>query len=229
MKEKLLAALVAAGLTEERANIYAGFINVEKEEQIPGIVAQIKLAEPPDPTQSEIDKRVTQAVQTAISNYEKKHNLKDGKPIINEEEKKKAEEEKRKMEEEKKKGTVNSEQDKEILALKEMIAGLTDAVKGLSEKQKAEQRAEFVKKALTEAKIPEVMHKRFIDNPEATEEEFRLSIDEFRQELADLGIAALKTPGQGSSTDVLEQAAEEAAKHRNNSTTQEGGVRAKEL
>jgi len=232
MKEKFLEALVSAGLTKDIASIYAGIITVEQESQIPALVAQIKAATVQTPAQSEIDKRVTQAVQTAITNYEKKHNLKDGKPVVTDEEKKSQEEAERKKKEEemkKEKEKSGTPENPEIKELKDIILSLSESVKSLSKKQKAEERAVFVKKALTEAQIPEVMHKRFIDNPNATPEEFSASVNEFKQELADLGIAALKTPEQGKETGVLEKSAEEAAKQRNNDTTQQGGVRAKEL
>ena len=216
MKENFLAALIAKGLTQEQATIYANLIIIEKEEEIATKVDEIMSAIPTQPTQSEIDKRVTQAVQTTIANYEKKHNLKDGKKIETPTTSPTS-------------PTPIDNKDDKINKLTETVEKLAGIVTEFSDKQKKEERSVFVKKALTDAKIPDSMHKRFIDNPEATDDEFVTLVNDYKQELADLGIATLQSPGNGGSKNMTEVSAEKAAKSRNGELTETGGVKAKEL
>jgi hypothetical protein len=76
MIEKLKAAFVAQGLKEEQAAIYASNISITDESKINETVTNFMKV-----IGSVADSRVNDGVQSAITNYEKKHNLKDGKII----------------------------------------------------------------------------------------------------------------------------------------------------
>lgn len=85
MKEKLLALLIAkfAGVSkatlERIAEKKAG--SVTDEAQLQSIADGIDYGQI---VQSEVDSKVTESNKLAVSNYERKHNLKDGKPASNE-------------------------------------------------------------------------------------------------------------------------------------------------
>lgn len=82
MKEKLLALLVAkftgvSKATLERiAEKKAG--SVTDESQLQSIADGIDFGQI---VQSEVDSKITESNKLAVSNYEKKHNLKEGKPV----------------------------------------------------------------------------------------------------------------------------------------------------
>lgn len=228
MNEELKAALIALGLTEEQATGYATLITVPEGGDINEIATGVQALLPTTSTQSQIDKRVTQGIKTAIENYEYKYGLKNGKTIVDD---------------------TNILQIPPIvppitpkgtspemeLMLKtietqnKILGEVSQTVKTLSEQKTADERNIFVKAALTEAKIPEKLHKRFIDTPGATPEEFDKLVLEYKQELADSGIEMLQTPGGGGSTNSLELAAENAAKKRNNGNDDKGAIKGKEL
>lgn len=82
MKEKLLAALktkfqgVQDSILDRQAEKLAKTVTEEDaiETAVSGVTFETLL-------QAETDRRATEATQTAVKNYEKKHNLKDGKPV----------------------------------------------------------------------------------------------------------------------------------------------------
>ena len=85
MKEKILAALRAkypgtqAALLDRVADTMAGTVTDETLETVAasdGVKNLLAFF------QTEVDRRTTEVVNTAVSNYEKKHNLKDGKLIF---------------------------------------------------------------------------------------------------------------------------------------------------
>jgi phenylalanyl-tRNA synthetase alpha subunit len=84
MKEKILAALRAkypgtqAALIDRVADTMAG--TVTDETQIETIISGDGVKNLLTFFQSETDRRATEATKTAVANYEKQHNLKDGKP-----------------------------------------------------------------------------------------------------------------------------------------------------
>lgn len=87
MKEKILAFLttrlvgVSKAYLEGVAENYSKTITEESQIETiinDGVIAVLKHSA--DYVQSESDRRATDATQTAVANYEKKHNLKDGKP-----------------------------------------------------------------------------------------------------------------------------------------------------
>lgn len=212
MNEKLIAALIAIGLTQGQAENYAKLRSIENESEIPDIVEIVKGTLKGPESQSEIDRRISEAVKTAKQNYEKKYGLKDG---------------------------VKIEQDTpttpttpttpstspEIEALTKLIGNLTESVTGLVTKNKAEERQRVISDALNNAKIPESMHKRFSIKEDATPEELTLSITEFKQELTDLGVANLNEPGGGQGSSVMENAAKTVAEQRNTGENTGGGVK----
>ena len=75
MNEKLLKALLAAGLTQGLAATITSLVKVEKDEEIEGIAKSFGEMFSQPAIASEIDRRVTSAVKTAIDNYEKKHQI----------------------------------------------------------------------------------------------------------------------------------------------------------
>ena len=221
MNEKFLAALIASGLTQEQANIYANLITIQDETKIDEIVTKIKGTIPQTPEQSEVDKRVTQGVKTAIANYEKKYKLKEGEKI----------------------STIppatippitpttpeTKTDDPRFAQLTEMMQKLTESVTGIVTKNQADERSIKISKALTDAKIPDSMHKRFSIKDDVNDEDLTTAITEYKQELTDLGISSLQVPGGGTSKGALERAAENAAKTRNEGGTVKGGTPAKKL
>jgi hypothetical protein len=89
MKEKLLAALktkfngVEEAILDRQADKLAK--TVAQEDQIETALSGVTFA---TLLQSETDRRTTEAVDTAVKKYEKKYNLRDGKPIEEPEKKK---------------------------------------------------------------------------------------------------------------------------------------------
>jgi membrane carboxypeptidase/penicillin-binding protein len=81
MKDKILTALKAKfeGVSENLSSRIADKLakTASTEEQVETAVAGLTFQQIID---SEADRRATEATQTAISNYEKKHSLKEGKP-----------------------------------------------------------------------------------------------------------------------------------------------------
>lgn len=79
MKVKFKAGLMAKGLNEGQAEYYANLVTISDESEIEGKITELMGIIPKTtPDNSEIDRRVNEAVQTATANYEKKHNLKNG-------------------------------------------------------------------------------------------------------------------------------------------------------
>ena len=82
MKEKILAALKTkfSGVQDDILDRVAEKLaeTVKKEDQIDTAVSGVTFD---TLLTSETDRRVTEGNKTAIANYEKKHNLKDGKPV----------------------------------------------------------------------------------------------------------------------------------------------------
>jgi len=223
MNEELKAALIALGLTEAQATTHATLVTITEESNIEEIAKQIKAVTPVEVTQSEMDRRVTQGITTALENYEKKHGLKDGKVIKVDTPPPPPSSEGQSPEMQLMMETLTNQN--------KTLVEMSETVKTLSAQKSIDERSIFVKKALTDAKIPEKLHKRFIDKSDATSEEFEALVLEYKQELADSGIEMLQTPGGGSSPKTLELAAEKAANLRNNGDKdkEKGVVQGKEL
>lgn len=226
MNEKLLKALIAAGLAPGLAATFAAITKEVKDDEIEATVKTIVDGAQTVTQQSEIDRRVTQAVKTAIENYEKKHNLKDGKPI---------EEPTDPTKNLSANGTQNQNQNQNqganagndnplLLELTKVLKGLTEEVQGLKQKTAKEERQAKVRKMLTDAKIPEIAQKRFSIKDDATDEEIQNEITSFKQELIDLGLSSLKEPGKGTGKDMEVQLAEQLAKQRNDSSIVPAGT-----
>lgn len=73
------AALVKAGIAEKYAGKIKTLFNIEDEKNLDNYIALFKENILPDLVTNE--QLVQNAVQTAIAEYEKTHNLKDGKPV----------------------------------------------------------------------------------------------------------------------------------------------------
>lgn len=73
------AALVKAGIAEKYAGKIKTLFNIEDEKNLDNYIALFKENILPDLVANE--QLVQNAVQTAIAEYEKTHNLKDGKPV----------------------------------------------------------------------------------------------------------------------------------------------------
>lgn len=224
MNEKLLKLLIAAGLPTGLATTLATIVKVEKDEDIEATAKSIIDNAGTGAAQAEIDRRVTQAVKTAIENYEKKHNLKDGKPVDPE------------PDPNKNKGGEppaggNPQTNPELLELVKSVKDLAGIVQGIQQKTQAEERKSKILKALSDAKIPETFQKRFTIKDDATDEELETAVKEYKQELIDAGIAGLKVPGVGNNgKTIVEQTAEIAAKSRNTDNPEStGGVQVKKL
>jgi hypothetical protein len=215
MNEKLYKKLIELGLKAGLAAIIATNSKAELTDDEIETISKQYSDEVLTVNQSEIDKRVTQAVNTAVANYEKKHGLKDGKPIQDEPP----------ITPEPKiidpKGPEPT--DPNIKALMDLIAKqnenfqkLQQSVEGI-EKQKAQElRSAKIKKLLTDAKIPEALQKHFIAPEEATDEELTIEVNTYKQGLADAGLAGLIIPGKGGGTkEPAETYSKEAAEKRN--------------
>jgi hypothetical protein len=179
MKEKLLALLVAkfAGVpkaTLERiAEKKAG--SVTDEAQLQSIADGIDYGQI---VQSEVDSKVTEANKLAVSNYEKKHNLKEGKPV------------------------ENPGQNPDLNDIKTIVANaIKDAVAPLQNellqfKQKETQNTYLgkVKTSLSEKKIPESFWSKRALNVESDEQltatvaEIETDWTTFRQEQINAGV-----------------------------------------
>lgn len=84
MKDKILAALrskypsTPAALLDRIADSY---VNTVTDETLETVIASDGVKNLLAFFQSETDRRVTDATRTAVANYEKQHNIKDGKPV----------------------------------------------------------------------------------------------------------------------------------------------------
>ncbi len=84
MKEKILAALRAkypgtqAALLDRIADSY---VNTVTDETLETVIASDGVKNLLAFFQTETDRRATEATRTSVANYEKQHNIKDGKPV----------------------------------------------------------------------------------------------------------------------------------------------------
>lgn len=188
MKEKLLALLVAkfAGVpkaTLERiAEKKAG--SITDEAQIQSIADGIDYGQI---VQSEVDSKVTEANKLAVSNYEKKHNLKEGKPVENP-------------------GPTSDPNDIKTIvanAIKDAIVPLQQELQVFKQKETQNTYLGKVKTSLSEKKIPESFWSKRALNVESDEQltavvtEIETDWTTFRQEQINAGVMIDK-PASGS-------------------------------
>lgn len=188
MKEKLLALLVAkfAGVpkaTLERiAEKKAG--SVTDEAQLQSIADGIDYGQI---VQSEVDSKVTEANKLAVSNYEKKHNLKEGKPVENP-------------------GQNPDPNDIKTIvanAIKDAVAPLQNELLQFKQKETQNTYLGKVKTSLSEKKIPESFWSKRALNVESDEQltavvaEIETDWTTFRQEQINAGVMIDK-PASGS-------------------------------
>ena len=229
MNEKLLKALLAAGLNAGLATVIAQSAKAEMTDQ-----------ELIDTTKSftdgmhaanltEIERRVGQAVKTSVENYEKKHNLKEGKPIevddpakkINDLGKTDGKTDQGKTDPVK----TDVKTDPQIDELKKIVLELANTVTNMRQQTVQQERETKIKKSLTEAKIPETFHKYFKVEEDADEEKINQAIMTYKQELASAGIAGMPEPGKGSvGKTIVEENAKNVAELRNEGGDQKKGL-----
>lgn len=179
MKEKLLALLVAkfAGVpkaTLERiAEKKAG--SVTDEAQLQSIADGIDYGQI---VQSEVDSKVTEANKLAVSNYEKKHNLKEGKTVENP-------------------GPTPDPNDIKTIvanAIKDAVAPLQQELQVFKQKETQNTYLGKVKTSLSEKKIPESFWSKRALNVESDEQltatvaEIETDWTTFRQEQINAGV-----------------------------------------
>lgn len=188
MKEKLLALLVAkfAGVpkaTLERiAEKKAG--SITDEAQLQSIADGIDYGQI---VQSEVDSKVTEANKLAVSNYEKKHNLKEGKTVENPV------------------TTPDPNDIKTIVAnaIKDAVAPLQNELLQFKQKETQNTYLGKVKTSLSEKKIPESFWSKRAINVESDEQltatvtEIETDWTTFRQEQINAGVMIDK-PASGS-------------------------------
>jgi hypothetical protein len=164
MKEKILAALktkfqgVEDAILDRQAEKLAK--TVEKEDQIETALSGVTFG---TLLQSETDRRTTEASSTAVKNYEKKHNLKDGKSI-EEPEKKKPE-------------PPQKEEDDVPAWAKALTSKLDSYEKRLTAQEKEKERTSKLNQAkelLKASKIPDKLKDKWIKRIDVDDEETSL-------------------------------------------------------
>ena len=191
MKEKLLALLKTKFPGVDNAileRIAAKRVeNVTDEAQLPAIVEGIGFQ---DVLQSYGDYRAGDASQTAVRNYEKRHNLKDGKPVA----KPAAEPEPQEKTEPVQKSDFDPEKFKS-----ELLKEFSDMISGQKRKEAL---SATLRAKLDEAKIPasyyggRIEGRDFKDEEEITAyvEKTVKDYGEFKQELANEGFQLVQPP-----------------------------------
>ena len=178
MKEKLLALLVAKFVGVPKATLEriaekkAG--SVTDEAQLQSIVDGIDYGQI---VQSEVDSKVTEANKLAVLNYEKKHNLKEGKTVEVQ-------------------GQPDPNDLKTIVAnsIKDAIAPLQQELLQFKQKETQNNYLGKVKTTLTEKKIPESFWTKRALNVESDEQlaatvaEIETDWTTFRQEQINAGV-----------------------------------------
>ena len=217
MNEKLLKALIAAGLNPGLAATFATISKDVKDEEIETTVKTIVEGAGTNVAQAEIDRRVTQGIKTAIENYEKKYNLKEGKPV-----------DETKVDPpkvESPKDPTGTPVNPEIAELRKMVFELTSMTKGLQEKTLQEERQTKIRKVLSDAKIPEPLQKYFPIKEYETDDELSSAVTAYKQEMINVGISGLTEPGKGGAgATIIEQNAKNVAEFRNKGGETTNGI-----
>ena len=180
------AALKKAGIPEKYAAKVHALFNIESEENLDNYIELFKENILPDLTANEQTSQTL--IQTTIAEYEKKHGLKDGKPIEKSDYKGKKTE--------KAKNTDAEEEDEEENfgdlppAIKKMlkvqqkqIETLTDGITTLTKTVTDSGKASSAKKLFDDAKLPEKWFKRIDVNSETSVED---QIKELQEEYTEI-------------------------------------------
>lgn len=216
MNEALKAELIAQGLEEALATLYATISKIDENTDMKALASQIKAAQPQTIDNAEVDRRISKALETQKKKLEAE----------------KTGEESRTTEPEKR---INADGlSPELKAFMDSQAAinkqLLDATNTLVGTKKATDRANFVKKALLDAGIPEKNHKFFKDNAEVEGEEFSSLVASYKQDLADFGISGLSEPNGGGLVEAaLEKQVAKDAKDRGEGISTNGVVKPKSL
>lgn len=138
------ATLVVALFKPEKAEDVAGAITQFKETTLPAIEAEVETK-----AKSKADRDTQLGIQTAISNYEKKHGLKDGKPAGTPPKTDVPPEGETAIEK------MIREQQVQIQKLSEMLTGVVTT-------QTANQKIEVARKLIAETQIPQALRDKWI-------------------------------------------------------------------
>lgn len=172
MKEKLLQLLatkfsgvdnvILQRIAEKKSE------GIENDEQLNTVVDGIDFAYI---LQSEADRRVTDATRTAISNYEKKYGLKEGKPVN--------------PQEPKKPDTPPAPpegENKEIVKLREQISEMANLMSGLTKQVTVSQKVADAKAMFTKAQLPEKWFSRVdVTSETPVEDQIKALNDEYAE------------------------------------------------
>lgn len=149
------------------------------ESQIPTIVEGVSFQ---DVLQSYGDSRAGDASKTAVTNYEKKYNLKEGKVIETQEQNQSQQQEQ---------GKETDDTPSWAKALIEQNKSLTEKIALIENKSSLEQRAAAILSKATEYGIPESQAKRYSIPEDADLDEY---FKDAKQDLSNLGFKDAKAP-----------------------------------
>lgn len=225
MKEKLLALLVAkfAGVSkatlERIAEKKAG--SVTDEAQLQSIADGIDYGQI---VQSEVDSKITEANKLAVLNYEKKHNLKEGKPVSTEPPAP---------------GNPNPNPNPDDIstivanAVKAAVQPLQDKISLFEKKETQNSYLSRVKNTLSEKKIPESFWSKRALNVESDEQltalvtEIETDWTTFRQEQINAGVMIDIPKNSEGVLNAGEAVGKNIAEKRNSNTSE--GIKGKEI
>ena len=201
-EKEIKEALKAANLDE---SLYT-LVSIDKIEDIEGAVATLKDVITPV-LQKIGDQRATSATQTAISNYEKKHNILDGKL--------KTELPKTEL--------PKTENNSELSELKELVLALNQKMESQDKEKEYNVKKQSVMQKLQTAGIPEPFQKMFKFDANVEDAQIETEINEFKQNLISLNVAGMKEPGSGQGVNISVDRSKRIAENRNANRTETGG------
>ena len=175
-------ALKKAGVPEKYAAKVKALFNIESEENLENYIVLFKDNVLPDLEATEQNNQ--NAINEAIAAYEKKHGLKDGKPI-EKSKKKKSSDEENDNEEDDDWGDLPPAYRKMLKAQQKQIQDLTDSVSSLTTTVTNSGKEAAAKALFKESKLPEKWFSRIDVNSETSVEEqikeLKEEYDEIRQ------------------------------------------------
>lgn len=190
MKKKITAALatrfegVDAKILSRIADRILSDKTIESDDDVNSAVEEVTFA---DILKHYGDSRATEATKKAVSNYEKKHNLKDGKPIELEEQEDIDDDD---PDNSTKKKSTSATQENEIAKLlKQMSAKMdeqAEEIKRLKLGKVAESREKILNDAIKDLKESQKKPYKRYTLDSFTDEEFNEFMDEIKGEVADL-------------------------------------------
>jgi len=222
-EELIKKALKGVGLPEE---LYV-FVNVEKEDEIiPKIATMRKLVpKPVEPKKFEkVEDLLADPEIAALVNPWKDQNVTKG---INTFKEKHPE---IKTEDPQPNPTgFKLEESKAYKAMQESLKSITATLEQFKTKETTQQRQSIIKKSLTEAGVPESMHKHFVVPESADETAISQAATEYKQTLTDLGLKAMTKPGDPAGISTSDATVNSYAKDKNDKGAQGGQIPGKKL